>query len=295
MSQQSQSNKVWFVTGCSSGLGKSFASHVYNAGQTIVATARNTKSLSYLPDNDERVLKLQLDVTSKDAISRSIAATVDRFGRIDVVINNAGYCLYGDAESIPEELSSHEMDTLFWGPVQITQEAVRIMREVNPRGDGGVVVQVTSIGGFLAVPGAAFYHAGKHALEGFTKSMAGELNPEWNIRLVILSPGGVKTNYTGASEMVAPRNPAYSENPSNPLDQLRNLIKDPQLIAGWAAPNDCARVVFDLINNNDRKTLPTRLTLGADGFAAIQSELKGLEKEVGQWREVSLKVSPLAQ
>lgn len=124
-----------------------------------MATARNIDTLSYLPD-EANVLKLSLDVTSREAILESLSATVAKFGRLDVVINNAGYALMGDTEAIPESDARLQMETLFWGPVLVTQEAVRIFREVNPAGKGGTIVQVSSIGGYLTFPGSSFYHAG---------------------------------------------------------------------------------------------------------------------------------------
>jgi NAD(P)-dependent dehydrogenase (short-subunit alcohol dehydrogenase family) len=124
-----------------------------------VATARNTNALSYLSD-DSRVLKLSLDVTSKDSITDAIQASVDRFGHLDVVVNNAGYTHMGDTEAIPEADSRLLVETLFWGPVFVMQESVRVFREVNPKHRGGTIVNVSSMGGSMTVPGNAFYHAG---------------------------------------------------------------------------------------------------------------------------------------
>ena len=118
------------VTGCSSGLGRSFVSTVYEAGHRVVATARNVASLSYIPDGSN-VLKLKLDVTSRADITNALSTAVKRFGRVDVVVNNAGYAVMGDTESVPESEARLLMEILFWGPVFITQEAIRIFRETN--------------------------------------------------------------------------------------------------------------------------------------------------------------------
>lgn len=146
------------VTGCSSGVGKDLAIAINKAGHTIVATARKPETLSYLPD-EPNVLKLALDVTSKDAILQTLSTATQKFGHIDVVINNAGYALMGDTEAIAESDARLQMETCFWGPVVITQEAVRIFREINPAGKGGTVVQISSIGGYVTFPGSSFYHA----------------------------------------------------------------------------------------------------------------------------------------
>jgi NADP-dependent 3-hydroxy acid dehydrogenase YdfG len=158
------------VTGCSSGLGKSISKTVYDAGFRIVATARSTASLSYLPDGPS-VLKLCLDVTSGTSIKTALAAAVSHFGQINVVINNAGYGLRGDTEAVPEEEARNQMETNFWGPVRITRGAVRIFREVNGQGQGGTVVQISSLGGWIGFPGNAFYHARYIALPALSYSL----------------------------------------------------------------------------------------------------------------------------
>ena len=151
-------NAVWLVTGCSTGLGQSFAKRVHHAGHNIVATARNTDSLYYLPDGPN-VLKLSLDVTSPENITSVVNSAVKRFGRLDVVINNAGYNIVTEFESFPEQEARKQMDTMFWGPVHLTKESLRVFREVNAPGQGGTIIQVSSIGGYLTYQGNSFYHA----------------------------------------------------------------------------------------------------------------------------------------
>lgn len=146
------------VTGCSSGLGKSLAQAIYNAGHRIVATARDIASLSYLPDSPT-VLKIKLDVTNQEDISRAFNKVLDSFHDINVVINNAGYGLMGDMEAISDSDARHQVETNFWGSIHMTREAIRVFREVNPKGQGGTIVQVSSVGGFLTAPGHSFYHA----------------------------------------------------------------------------------------------------------------------------------------
>ena len=146
------------MTGCSSGIGAALAAHIAKSSQHIVATARKIEALAYLPDADN-VIKAKLDVTSDADIAAVFKAALDKFGRIDVVVNNAGYGLYGDAEGIPESDARVQLDTNFWGPVKITKEAVRVFREINPKGAGGVVIQVSSMGGYIGYPGGSFYHA----------------------------------------------------------------------------------------------------------------------------------------
>lgn len=149
---------VLIVTGCSSGIGKSLATHIHNSGHNLVATARNLESLSYLPDGP-KVLKLQLDVCSKSSIDLAFETLLKRFNRLDVVINNAGYESEGEAEGFPDELAREQLETNFWGPVRITKESIRIFREVNAPGQGGTIIQMSSLAGFATFPGHSFYHA----------------------------------------------------------------------------------------------------------------------------------------
>jgi NAD(P)-dependent dehydrogenase (short-subunit alcohol dehydrogenase family) len=159
MSPALDSSAVWLVTGSSAGLGESFSKQIYSIGHNIVATARNVNSLSYLPNNDPRVLKFSLDVTSQKSISAAIDATIKRFGRLDVLINNAGYGSMGEAEGFPEDEARTQFETNFWGPVRLTQECIRVFREVNRPGQGGTIIQVSSMGGYLGYEGNSFYHA----------------------------------------------------------------------------------------------------------------------------------------
>ena len=131
----------------------------YEAGHFVVATSRNPSKLAHLPSDTNAVLKLQLDVTSPASISQCIKAAVDRIGCIDVLINNAGYGLFGDTEGVHDRLAREAFETNFWGPVNLTKEMVGVFRDVNPKGRGGAVVQISSFGGWIGYPGGAFYYA----------------------------------------------------------------------------------------------------------------------------------------
>lgn len=141
-----------------------FAKFIHSQGHSVVATARNPSSLSYLPSNDEKVVKLSLDVTSIPSIKSAFTAAVEKFGHVDVVINNADYLLLGDTENATDEDARKLIDTNFWGVVDVSKEAVRVMRDVNGSDEsgarkGGLVIQVSSLGGQIAAAGSAFYHA----------------------------------------------------------------------------------------------------------------------------------------
>ncbi|KAJ5820037.1 NAD(P)-binding protein [Penicillium riverlandense] len=278
------------VTGCSSGLGKSFAETIHAAGHRIVATARSLESLTYLPD-EPNVLKIQLDVTSQQDIATAFASAAEKFGQINVVINNAGYGLMGDMEAISEEEARCQLETNFWGPVHATKEALRIFREVNPRGRGGTVVQISSMGGWIAFPGTSFYHASKFALEGFTESVAKEMDPAWNIRFLIVAPGGVRTNFIGSSKRLAPRHPAYGSS-TGPFSQVLNYLAEPEAPLTWADPAICAGLLFRTVMQQHVRSLPTRLLMGAETIPLIRADIEKTLKEMDAWKEESMRCSP---
>ncbi|KAJ5652153.1 NAD(P)-binding protein, partial [Penicillium longicatenatum] len=282
------SSNAWLnpVTGCSSGLGKSLAQAIYNAGHRIVATTRDIASLSYLPDSPT-VLKIKLDVTSQEDICAAFRQALDTFHEINVVINNAGYGLMGDMEAISDSDARHQLETNFWGPVHITQEALRVFREVNPKGQGGTIVQVSSIGGFLTAPGHSFYHASKFALEGFTKSVAKELRPEWNIVLLIVAPGGMRTNFATSSLRAPPRHPAYNL-PDGAFSQLTAYIKAQNI---WSDPDSCAKVLFDSVVGQRERPLPARLLMGAETIPYMKYDIKQVLEEIDAWEGETVRCS----
>jgi NAD(P)-dependent dehydrogenase (short-subunit alcohol dehydrogenase family) len=152
------------VTGCSTGIGAALAQRVLETpGHRIVATARNPSTLSFLPDDGARVLKLALDVTSAEAVPAAFGAAIEAFGRIDVVVNNAGAILRADAEALFAEehvgIARDVFEINFWGAARVSREAVRVFREVNGPKTGGTLVQVTSLGGYIGNPGGSTYHA----------------------------------------------------------------------------------------------------------------------------------------
>lgn len=152
----------------------------------MVATARNTDSLSYVADDSPRVLKLALDVATPATIDAAIQKALERFGRIDVVVNNAGYSVMGDTEAILDEAARKMVDVNFWGTVDVTRRVLPVFREVNATAGGpkgGLIFNVSSIGGFVGYPSSAFYHASKFAMEGFTESVAKEFPDDWNSKI----------------------------------------------------------------------------------------------------------------
>jgi NAD(P)-dependent dehydrogenase (short-subunit alcohol dehydrogenase family) len=280
---------VWFITGCSSGIGQHLALYLASNTQSrIVATARKPTDLESLPTSPN-MLKLALDVTSESSIRAALAATLEKWGRIDVVVNNAGYGLMADTETVVLEKARKMMDANFWGAVLITQLALPILRTTNAENggqQGGVILQVTSMGGRIAFPGNAFYHASKFALEGFTEAIAKEMPDSWGISFCCVEPGGVKTNYAATSTadpMSSATHPAYLD-PSSPTNLIRKYKENPNATKNWAQPETVAEIIYETVKKGVGASgeLPLRLPLGADSWGmqkgALEKGLRELEK-----------------
>ncbi|KAK3301870.1 short-chain dehydrogenase [Chaetomium strumarium] len=292
------SDAVWFITGCSSGIGKSLAELVVAKGQRLVATARKLEDLAYLPDNppNSSILKLRVDVASKQSVDDAVAAALAHFARLDVVVNNAGYSLRGDTENAPEEAARHQLETMFWGTVRLTRHAMRIMREVNPAApggqQGGVVVNVSSMGGRAAFPGNAFYHAAKFAVEGFTESVAREVRPEWNIHFCLVEPGGVRTGFTGHRMQRIEVHPAYAA-PDTPSRLLDKYIDDPEASKNFADVDDVTKAMYSIVASG--KEIPLRVPIGPDAWGVLKIENEKNGKALDEWKDFAISAGKAGQ
>lgn len=274
---------VWFITGCSSGIGHELCDYLSrNTTSRIVATARNPSSLASLP-NGPNMLKIPLDVTSDSSIQNALAATLEKFHRVDVVVNNAGYSNMGDTETFSPDVARGMMDANFWGAVRITQLTLPVLREENPKTGqkGGLYLQITSMGGRLAFAGNTFYHASKFALEGWTEGLAKEIPEDWNIKFLCVEPGGVKTRYAETSLDGfdrSTRHPAYTD-PNMPTNVILRYKESPQATANWADPRTVVSVLYGYVKQGGE--WPLRLPLGSDSWGmqakALEQGLKDLE------------------
>src|SRR5580704_831250 len=198
-------SQVFFLTGSSRGLGRKIAEAVLAAGHQLVATARQPGSLSDLAERyGDRILPVALDVTDPAAAAAAVAAGVAAFGRIDVVVNNAGYANLASIEDITAEDFREQLDANLLGVVNVTKAALPLLRAQG----GGRIIQVSSIGGRLATPGLAAYQAAKWAVGGFSEVLARETAP-LGVKVTVLEPGGMQTDWAGSSRRVTPVSEPY--------------------------------------------------------------------------------------
>src|SRR3954466_12907713 len=188
-------SKVWFITGTSKGFGRVWAEAALERGDRVAATARDIATLEPLVERyGDKILPIQLDVTDKAAIDAAVAAAHDRFGALDVVVNNAGYGLFGTIEEVSEEQARAQLETNLFGALWVTKAALAIMRAQG----SGHIIQVSSIGGISAFPTVGAYHASKWALEGFSQLLAQEV-AGFGIHVTLIEPGGYSTDWSGPS------------------------------------------------------------------------------------------------
>ncbi|MFD1721773.1 SDR family oxidoreductase [Amnibacterium endophyticum] len=200
-------SKVWFITGTSRGFGREWAIAALERGDRVAGTARDTDTMSDLVERfGDAVLPLRLDVTDKQAVGDAVRQAVERFGRIDVAINNAGYGQFGMVEEISEQELRDQLETNLFGALWVTQAVLPGMREQG----SGHIIQVSSIGGISAFPNVGAYHASKWALEGMSQSLAQEV-ADFGIHVTLIEPGGFSTDWAGPSAKHADAIPAYDE------------------------------------------------------------------------------------
>src|SRR4051794_19361348 len=198
-------NKTWFITGTSRGFGREWAKAALERGDRVAGTARDPKSLDDLAaEHGDSLLALPLDVTDRDAVFKAVERAHDHFGRLDVVVNNAGYGQFGMVEELSEQEARDQIETNLFGALWVTQAALPFLREQG----SGHILQVSSIGGISAFPGIGMYHASKWALEGLSQAL-GQEGEDFGIHVTLIEPGGFSAEWGGASARHAEAMDAY--------------------------------------------------------------------------------------
>ena len=249
--------KVWFITGTSKGFGRVWAEAALARGDRVAATARDVKTLAPLVARyADRIAAIALDVTDKAAVDAAIAATHERFGRLDVLINNAGYGLFGTIEEVSESEARAQIETNLFGALWVTQAALPIMRAQG----SGHIIQISSIGGVNAFPTVGLYHASKWALEAFSQSLAAEVK-SFGIKVTIVEPGGFATDWGGSSAQRAKQMPAY--------DGARAAIA---ALRGNFVPGDPDATAAAMLKVVDAADPPLRIFFGTSGLPMTRAE-----------------------
>ncbi|MDQ1576127.1 MAG: hypothetical protein QOH55_1277 [Microbacteriaceae bacterium] len=267
---------TWFITGCSTGLGRALAAAVLARGDNAVITARSVDSIADLADaHPETTLSLALDVTDHDQVVAAVRSAEERFGAVDVLVNNAGY---GYRAAI-EEGDEQDVQTLFatnvFGPVALIKAVLPGMRSQR----SGTIVNVSSIGARISPPGSGYYSATKAALEGITGSLRKELQP-LGITAMSVEPGGFRTDFAGRSLTQS------AEAIDDYADTAGKRRKEHDTAHG-TQPGDPAKAAQAIITVVDSADAPELLLLGTDALAAMDSVLDGERAEIDAWKDLS--------
>jgi NAD(P)-dependent dehydrogenase (short-subunit alcohol dehydrogenase family) len=269
------SSRTWLITGSSSGFGRHIAQAALERGDRVVATARRPDTLDDLVASaPDRVLAAPLDVTRADQVDAAVAAALERFGRVDVLVNNAGYGSVGAVEEIDMGDLRALMDAMFFGAVALTQAVLPDMRAQG----SGAIVQISSQGGQHAFAGFGAYCAAKFALEGLSEALADEVAP-LGIRVLIVEPGAFRTGLLGASMHRSREIDAYAAT----VGTTRAYVQS----SDGAQPGDPRKAAAAILTALDAPDPPLRLALGADAVEAIRGKHERLRADLEAWEQLS--------
>ncbi|MBX7535175.1 SDR family oxidoreductase [Qipengyuania sp. GH1] len=269
--------RSWLITGTSSGFGRALTEELLDRGDRVAATVRDLAAMDELKRKyGSQLWVATLDVTDADAISQVVGAAFYALGRIDVVVNNAGYGLAGAAEELTDAQIRHQVDTNLIGSINVVRAALPYLREQG----GGRVLQLSSMGGQMAFPGLSLYHATKWGIEGFIEATAQDVGP-FGIEFTIVEPGSARTNFGGSSMAAGKPLPVYD---ATPVGELRRAATS----GAFPTPGDPRKMAQAMIDSVYCRPAPRRLALGSDAYAMIRETLTGRIAELDAQRAVAL-------
>ncbi|APA89614.1 SDR family NAD(P)-dependent oxidoreductase (plasmid) [Paraburkholderia sprentiae WSM5005] len=276
MTEKQTNPAVWFITGVSSGFGRSLAEAVLARGDKVVGTVRNDAQIAPFENlAPERAHGVLLDVTDAAAVPRAISQAIERAGPIDVLVNNAGYGLFGAFEEVSDAEARQLFDTNVFGTVNVIRTVLPHFRE---RGRGHIV-NFSSVAGVIGITGCSFYCASKHAIEGLSESLARELRP-FGIRVTVVEPGGFRTNFAGGSlKWSEVESPIYTET----VGKMRRHMSS---YHGTQA-GDPAKAADAIVRAVCADAPPLRLALGPDAVDVVRKKLSSVQNDLEAWLDVS--------
>lgn len=271
----SETDRVWLITGCSAGFGRELALAALAAGDRVMATARRPEQLADLvAAGDGRLRAAALDVTDVETIDAAVAGTIAEFGRVDVVVNNAGHGSVGAVEELDLADLRGLMEVMFFGAVAVTKAVLPHLRE---RGSGAIV-QISSMGGQVTMPGFGAYCAAKFALEGLSEALAAEVAP-FGVRVLIVEPGAFRTEFGGSRMHRSRTIDAYRISTGPTRDAVDGMDGN--------QPGDPAKAARAILRALESEDPPLRLALGNDAVDAIAARHERLRTEAERWEKLS--------
>jgi NAD(P)-dependent dehydrogenase (short-subunit alcohol dehydrogenase family) len=268
--------RTWLITGVNSGFGRHMTEQLLARGDRVAGTVRKIDAMNDLKTKYRDLLWLaHLDVTDAAEINQVVNNAFSNLGKIDVIVNNAGYGLFGAAEELTDEQITHQINTNLLGPIRVTRAALPHLR----RQGGGRIIQLSTYGGQAAYPGGSLYHASKWGVEGFFDSMAQELSA-FKIGVTIVEPGGARTEFRFGGSKMGQKMDVYD---GTPAAMVRTMLQDTSRLP----PGDPAKMVKIMIASVDQNPAPKRIVLGSDAFGIIQKSLTERLADVAAQKEVA--------
>jgi NAD(P)-dependent dehydrogenase (short-subunit alcohol dehydrogenase family) len=269
-------HKVWLITGCSTGFGRAISKAALSNGDKVVVTARNMEDIKdIVQDNAENALALTLDVTKEKDITAVVNATIEKFSKIDVLVNNAGIGYFGAIEESEDEQIKQMFDINVFGLAKMTQTVLPFMRKQKT----GHIINISSIGGLRSFPGVGFYNATKYAVDGLSESLAKEVAP-LGIKVTIVCPSGFRTDWAGRSA---------ANSKIEIADYATTAGKNKSDIRAYSGnqPGDPERAALSIIKITETENPPLRLLLGAAAYKGAKIKLEELNKDFEDWKATS--------
>ncbi|KAG7287021.1 Oxidoreductase boa17 [Staphylotrichum longicolle] len=269
--------KVWFVTGSSRGLGRCIVEAALASGASVIATARSVKSLDALAEKfgPDRFLALSLDVTKESEVINAIAAGHQKFGRIDIVVNNAGYANTASLEDMDIQDFQQQMNTNFMGVVYVTKAVIPILRKQG----SGHIFQVSSIGGRIGIAGLSAYQSAKWAVGGFSTVVAQEIAP-FGVKMTVLEPGGIRTDWAGSSMKIPEISEPYQQTVGAVAEMLQKMSGTEESL-----PEKIAQIIIKL---SEEEEPPLRIVLGPQATELAAQGAQALAESDRKWHHVSV-------
>jgi NAD(P)-dependent dehydrogenase (short-subunit alcohol dehydrogenase family) len=272
-----KNDQVWFITGANKGLGVAIAKEALDRGYKVVATTRNPESAGEILGNFPNLLIAKLDITNDEQVQSAVNTALDRFGRIDVLVNNAGYALLGFFEETSEKLIRQQIETNVFGTMKITRAVLPFMRKQG----FGLVIVLSSASGIRAVGGSSMYSASKFALEGWTEGMNIDLKP-FGIRCMLVEPGAFRTDFSNVETSLT-----FSDLEIDDYKQQREIMYNNFVSLDHKQPGDPAKLAKALMTAVNASNPPLRLLVGKAAVDTIDQYLNARRSEYEAWREVS--------
>ncbi len=269
--------KVWLITGCSTGFGRELATFVLAQGYQAAIAARNTDDIKdIIEGKEDNALALKLDVTKPEQIKEAIIATMEKFGRIDVLVNNAGIGYFGAIEESEDDAVRNMFEINVFGLAKMIQQVLPVMRSQK----SGHIVNIASIGGLVGFPGVGFYNATKFAVDGLSESLSKEVAP-LGIKVTIVAPSGFRTDWAGRS---ANNSPIVID------DYAKTAGKNKEDIRGYSGnqPGDPKRAAQAIVKAVEAANSPLRLLLGVGALKGARAKIGQLIKDIDTWEETTV-------